>query len=164
LANIPWAFAHAVKLRRAHGALRGSAQGFVDRVFEADPARFERFVAGLRASLPPGTKVYVFGSALVGRSFVKDGPFDREGPGTSDVDLVVVGPGLRELFLPHAFIRLGAATQPLGEAYPDLAPRLDGARRKLQAQLGRPLSMTFMTGPYRRALELVYGLKMLRLV
>ena len=48
----------------------------------------------LEAALPPDTAAVLRGSAITGQRHGDDAPFDADGPGTSDLDLTLVG-GIR---------------------------------------------------------------------
>ena len=48
---------------------------------------FDRFCAEIGRVIPPGTVVVLRGSAVTGRRWKDDAPFDSDGPGTSDLDL-----------------------------------------------------------------------------
>ena len=48
--------------------------------------------------LPPSTSAVVRGSAVSGVRWKDGAPFDADGPGTSDIDLTLVGPDLLALY------------------------------------------------------------------
>ncbi|HLY12844.1 MAG TPA: hypothetical protein VKR24_00720 [Candidatus Limnocylindrales bacterium] len=119
-------------------------QQAVDRAFNGDIGRLARFVAALAAALPPGTRVYLRGSAVAGASYRSHEPFDARGPGSSDLDIVVCGPEAMALFSDDGFYIPGINSRPLCDTERDVAPRLDAARSAAQAMAGRPVSIQAM--------------------
>jgi hypothetical protein len=117
------------------------ASGTIQRGFGGDTDRLRRFVSALAAALPAGTMVALRGSAVAGRSFKTGAPFDAQGPGTSDLDIVVVGETVRELFSDQAQYLGGINTVPASDAAPWVAPTLEAARRRAQAIARRPVSI-----------------------
>ena len=74
--------------------------------FGDDPARFDAFVQAVRDEVPAGTTVVLRGSAVTGRRWHDCAPFDSDGPGTSDMDLTLVGAEAVGLFsLTGFFVR-----------------------------------------------------------
>lgn len=122
---------------RAHDLARGT----IRRGFGGDVERLRRFVSTLVAALPPGTLVALRGSAVAGRSFRTGAPFDALGPGTSDLDIVILGDTARQLFSDEAQYPGGVNTLPLSDASPWVAPSLEAARRRAQAIVRRPVSI-----------------------
>ena len=59
--------------------------------FGGDPRRFEEFCEVVCASIPPDTCVVLRGSSVTGVRYDDGAPFDADGPGTSDLDLTLVG-------------------------------------------------------------------------
>jgi hypothetical protein len=122
------------------------ASGTIDRGFDGDAERLRIFVSALVPALPPGTVLALRGSAVAGCSFLTGAPFDALGPGTSDLDVVVVGDDARDLFAEEAQLLGGINTLPLSDDTPWVAPRLEVARRRAQAVAGRPVSIQAMAG------------------
>jgi hypothetical protein len=118
--------------------------GTVDRAFGGDPAMLGRFVLTLMTALPVGTKLYLRGSAVMGESYVSHEPFDADGPGSSDLDVVVCGSEVMALFADDGFYLPGINSRPLCDADREVAPSLDGARSRAQALAGRPVSIQAM--------------------
>jgi hypothetical protein len=109
--------------------------------FGGDPQRFEEFLDVLRAGIPDATSVVLRGSALTGRRWKDDAPFDADGPGTSDLDLTLVGePGIG-LFTVTGFFVPGVHSRPLSDDDPDIAPRLVALRDDLVALANRPVNI-----------------------
>ena len=72
----------------------------------------------------------------------KDGAaFDADGPGTSDLDLTLVGPDLLALYTMQGFFVPGVHTKPLSDDDPDIAPDLVPLRTRLIALAGRPVNI-----------------------
>ena len=62
----------------------------VARAFDGDLERFGRFMSALQGGVPPGTRLVLRGSAVQGESYRTGEPFDARGPGTSDLDVVLL--------------------------------------------------------------------------
>ena len=109
--------------------------------FGGDPQRFEEFVDVLRAGIPEDTGVVLRGSALTGERWKDGAPFDADGPGTSDLDLTLVGEQAIGLFNVTGFFVPGVHSRPLSEDDPDIAPSLVPLREDLMALAGRPVNI-----------------------
>jgi hypothetical protein len=81
------------------------------------------------------------GSAVTGRRWGDDAPFDSDGPGTSDLDLTLVGDRAVGLFKLTGFFVPGVHSRPVSDADPDIAPDLVPLRQKLMAMVGRPVNI-----------------------
>jgi hypothetical protein len=157
-------FHHVPALESAIGALRpaGSDEpalfaGAIERAFDGDLERFGRFMAALQAGVPEGTRLVLRGSAVQGASYKTGEPFDARGPGTSDLDVVLLGDEAMAAWEPEAFYLPGVNTQPLDDSASDIAdPRLDRARRAAQEAAGRPVALQAMA---RWFLDLRSGLQ-----
>ena len=108
--------------------------------FGDDRARFESFCERLRAGLPPGTGVALRGSVITAKRWEDDAPFDADGPGTSDLDVTLVGSEVMECFKQDAYYIPGLHTEPLYDGSPEIAPGLNTLREELQQLAGRPVS------------------------
>ena len=108
--------------------------------FDGDRGRFERFCRRLREGLPEGTGVALRGSVVTAERWEDGAPFDAEGPGTSDLDVTLIGTEVMECWHPDAFYIPSLHTKPLGDKDPDCAPALDSLRRELQEIAGRPVN------------------------
>src|SRR5690349_12024925 len=62
-------------------------------VFNGRHDRLKEFCRAIEQVVPPGTTVVLRGSAVTGRRWKDNAPFDADGPGTSDLDLTLVGDG-----------------------------------------------------------------------
>jgi hypothetical protein len=109
--------------------------------FRGDPIRFEEFVDVLRAGIPEDTAAVLRGSALTGRRWKDGAAFDAEGPGTSDLDLTLVGEPAIGLFVVMGFFVPGVHSRPLSDHDPDIAPPLVALREDLMALAGRPVNI-----------------------
>jgi len=109
--------------------------------FSGGRQRFEEFVDVLRAGIPERTGVVLRGSALTGRRWKDGAPFDVDGPGTSDLDLTLVGDPAIELFTVTGFFVPGVHSRPLSDEDPDIAPSLVSLREDLMALAGRPVNI-----------------------
>jgi hypothetical protein len=120
---------------------RQSRERIVQLGFGGDRARYEQFIEALRQALPKGTGVVLRGSAVTGSRWADGQPFDADGPGTSDLDLTLVGSDALKLWKGDEFYIPALHTKPLCDKDPDLAPALDPLRRALQRIAGRPVNM-----------------------
>ena len=111
----------------------------------------------LRDALPAGTTIALRGSTVAGRSYKTGEPFDAGGPGTSDLDVVVVGEPVVGLWVPEAQLLGGINTLPLSDDARWVAPSLDRARRRAQAVARRPVSIQAMAGWFLDLRTLVQG-------
>lgn len=110
-------------------------------VFGGDEDRFAEFLRIVREEIPPGTGVVVRGSAITGRRWKDGAPFDADGPGTSDLDLTLVGDAVIGLFRMTAFFVPGLHSRPVSDDDPDIAPDLIPLRETLIAMTGRPVNI-----------------------
>ena len=92
---------------------RRSSPAAIERAFDGDLDRFARFMAALQAGVPPATRLVLRGSAVQGVSYRTGEPFDARGPGTSDLDVVLLGEAAMAAWAPDAFYLPGVNTQPL---------------------------------------------------
>jgi hypothetical protein len=102
---------------------------------------FDHFLSILRRDIPPGTGVVLRGSAITGRRWKDGAPFDADGPGTSDLDLTLVGAAAIGLFTVTGFFVPGVHSRPVSEEDPDIAPSLIPLRETLMALVGRPVNI-----------------------
>src|SRR5688572_21074149 len=107
--------------------------------FGGDEGRFNEFLQVLREEIPPGTGVVLRGSAVTGRRWKDGAPFDADGPGTSDLDVTLVGDQVIGLFKVTGLFVPGIHSRPLSDSDPDIAPDLVPLRRKLIEMTGRPV-------------------------
>lgn len=103
--------------------------------------RFNDFCRVIKQEIPPGTAVILRGSAVTGSRWRDGAPFDAEGPGTSDLDLTLVGDDVIGLFTVTGFFVPGVHTRPLSDADPEIAPGLIPLRETLIALTGRPVNI-----------------------
>jgi hypothetical protein len=109
--------------------------------FGGDPRRLESFCDVVREAVTPDTAVVLRGSAVTGERWKDGAPFDADGPGTSDLDLTLVGDKVLERFRLTGFYVPGVHTMPLGEEHPDIAPDLLPLRKQLMDMVGRPVNI-----------------------
>jgi hypothetical protein len=109
--------------------------------FGGDEERLNDFLRVLRQEIPPGTAVVLRGSAVTGRRFKDDAPFDADGPGTSDLDVTLVGDQAIGLFTVTGFFIPGVHSRPLSDEDPDIAPGLVPLRETLMVMTGRPVNI-----------------------
>src|SRR5262245_52535277 len=91
----------------------------IELAFGSDPARLQEFVDVIGEAVPQANAVVLRGSAITGVRWKDGAPFDSEGPGTSDLDLTLVGADLLKLFAVTGFWVPGIHTRPLSDDDPD---------------------------------------------
>ena len=109
--------------------------------FNNDPAALERFVELIKKEIPENTGVVLRGSAVTGFRWKDKAPFDADGPGTSDLDLTLVGHRILEYFILDGFFVPGIHSRPLSDQDRDIAPRLVPLRDQLMAMVRRPVNI-----------------------
>jgi hypothetical protein len=134
----------------AESASRSVQGGLTDRekrdnlvrlAFAGDATTLDRFCAAIDEVVPPGTTVVLRGSALTGQRWRDGAPFDADGPGTSDLDLTLVGADALGFFKPTGFFVPGVHSRPVSEKDPDIAPLLTPLRERLIAMVHRPVNI-----------------------
>jgi hypothetical protein len=110
--------------------------------FGGDADRFQEFVETVRAAIPEGVGAVLRGSVVTGRRWNDGAPFDAEGPGTSDLDLTLVGGDALKLFRLDGFFVPGLHSRPLSDQEdPGIAPDLVSVRQKLMMMVRRPVNI-----------------------
>ena len=108
--------------------------------FDGRKDLFDEFLRTIEEFVPPGTSVILRGSAITGERWRDQAPFDADGPGTSDLDLTLVGDAVL-YFKPTGFFVPGIHSRPLSDNDPDIAPELVPLRQKLMAMVHRPVNI-----------------------
>jgi hypothetical protein len=116
-------------------------QNLVRLVFGGDEQRLEAFCDVIRRAIPERTGVVLRGSAVTGHRWNDHAPFDAEGPGTSDLDLTLVGAEAVGLFKLTGFFVPGVHSRPVSEDDPEIAPELIPLREQLMQLVGRPVNI-----------------------
>lgn len=109
--------------------------------FDGDERRYEEFCDAVRDGIPEGTCVVMRGSSITGVRWKDGTPFDGDGPGTSDLDLTLVGDEVLSYYILDGFYLPAVHTKPLSEKDPDIAPKLIPLREKLVAMVNRPVNI-----------------------
>jgi hypothetical protein len=110
-------------------------------VFGDDEERFRTFIRLIEEEVPPGTGAVLRGSAITGCRWTDGAPFDTEGPGTSDLDLTLIGNQAVSLFNVSGFFVPGVHSRPLSDDEPGIAPKLLALREALSVVAGRPVNV-----------------------
>jgi len=115
----------------------------IELAFGGDQARYDEFIAKLRAVTPDDGSVILRGSAVTGYRWADNCPFDSDGPGSSDLDVTFVGGGMLnrwdEFYIP------GLHTVPLSDEHPEACPEFKGLRTELCRLAGRPVNIQATT-------------------
>lgn len=110
--------------------------------FAGDRQRYDAFVRAVKEAIPDGTGVILRGSAVTGQRWKDGAPFDADGPGTSDLDLTLVGGDeVMALYKLTGFFVPGMHSRPLSEEDPDIAPDLVPLRKRLMDMVHRPVNI-----------------------
>lgn len=110
-------------------------------VFGGSRERFDEFVRTIKDEIPDGTGAVLRGSAVTGVRWRDGAPFDSDGPGTSDLDVTLVGVEVIGFFDVTGFFVPGVHSRPLSEADPHIAPDLVPLRETLITMTGRPVNI-----------------------
>lgn len=111
-------------------------------VFDGSRRRYDEFCGVVRDAVPPGTTAVLRGSCVTGERWKDGAAFDAEGPGTSDMDLTLVGAEAVKLFSLTGFFVPSVHSRPLSdEEDPGIAPTLVPLRERLVAMTGRPVNI-----------------------
>jgi hypothetical protein len=81
------------------------------------------------------------GSSVTGERYDDGAPFDADGPGTSDLDLTLIGGDVVDLYDLTGSYLPGVHTMPMGDDHPGIAPQLEPLRRKLVSLVNRPVNI-----------------------
>lgn len=109
--------------------------------FDGQEEKYKTFCQMLEEVVPPGTTVILRGSAVTGFRWRDNAPFDADGPGTSDLDVTMVGDGPVAFFNVTGFYVPGVHSRPLCDEDPDVAPTLVPIRNKLIEMVKRPVNL-----------------------
>ncbi len=116
-------------------------QNVINQAFGGDEDKFQEFCDLIRVAVPPGTSAVLRGSSITGERYADGAPFDADGPGTSDLDLTLVGDEIVGYYdLTGSYLPL-VHTMPMGEDHPRIAPSLEPLREKLCSLVGRPVNI-----------------------
>lgn len=130
------------KTKQAAGSEhRGEAvrERIIQLAFGSDRRRYHEFIRTLREAIPPDVSVILRGSAVTGTRWGDDAPFDADGPGTSDLDLTLIGGGMVKHF--GVFYIPGLHSVPLSEEHPDASVTFIPLRRALSHIVRRPVNI-----------------------
>ena len=116
-------------------------ENVVRLAFDNDPAKLEQFVQLIRDVIPENTGVVLRGSAVTGYRWKDKAPFDADGPGTSDLDLTLVGSRILEYYKVTGFFVPGVHSRPISKDDPDIAPGLVPLRERLMDMVNRPVNI-----------------------
>lgn len=116
-------------------------QNVIRLAFGSDAERFDEFCRTIKEAVPEVSRVVLRGSAVTGQRWNDGAPFDADGPGTSDLDLTLVGKEVVSKFKLMGFFVPGIHSRPLSDDDPDIAPELVDLRRRLVSMTGRPVNI-----------------------
>jgi hypothetical protein len=108
--------------------------------FKGDENLLQTFREKLRAALPPDTGVALRGSVVTNERYEDKREFDADGPGTSDLDVTLIGDEVIKKWDDDAYYIPKLHTKPLCDKDPNIAPELRSIREELQKLMGRPVN------------------------
>ena len=111
----------------------------IQLAFGGDRARYAEFIRVLTEAIPPDVAVVLRGSAVTGTRWEDGAPFDADGPGTSDMDLTLIGGGMVNHF--DVFYIPGLHTAPLSDEHPDASATFIPLRKALCRIADRPVNI-----------------------
>ena len=110
--------------------------------FGGSEEKFLEFCQVVRDAIPLGVGAVLRGSAVTGQRWKDGAPFDADGPGTSDLDLTLIGGEALKLFRLDGFYVPGLHSRPLSDKEdPAIAIELVPVRQKLMNMVGRPVNI-----------------------
>lgn len=109
--------------------------------FGGDRDRFDEFCRVLRENIPPATAAVLGGSSVTGHNYREGAPFDAEGPGTSDLDIYLIGNEAVNCFTLNGFWIPGIHSHPIKDGDEDIAPDLKSLRQRLKEIAGREVTI-----------------------
>lgn len=109
--------------------------------FSGEEERFKEFCEILRNGVPEAHAGVLRGSAITGFRWKDGAPFDSDGPGTSDLDVTLVGSDVLRYYKPTGYWIPGIHSRPLSEDDPDIAPDLVPLRNRLMEIVHRPVNI-----------------------
>jgi hypothetical protein len=113
----------------------------IQLAFGGDSNLFREFCDVIRAQLHKDTGVVLRGSAVTGERWDDGAPFDANGPGSSDLDLTLIGDEAINLYKADGFYVPLIHSKPLSDKDPDIAPDLVPLRERLQQIVRRPVNI-----------------------
>jgi len=120
---------------------REKRENVIRLAFGGNVEQFNEFCRIIREEIPDDTMVILRGSAVTGRRWSDGAPFDADGPGTSDLDVTLVGDKPIGLFKLTGFFVPGVHSRPVSDEDPDIAPGLIPLRETLMVLTGRPVNI-----------------------
>jgi hypothetical protein len=109
--------------------------------FAGDEAKFQEFCRIVQQSVPEAHAAVLRGSSVTGFRHRDNAPFDADGPGTSDLDLTLIGGEVLRYYDFDGYFVPGAHSRPLSDVDPDIAPELVPLRERLMRMTGRPVNI-----------------------
>ena len=108
--------------------------------FNGDEKLLQEFTEKLRTGLPQNTGVALRGSVVTNERYEDKREFDADGPGTSDLDVTLIGNEVIKKWNEDDFYIPKLHTKPLCDKDPNIAPELRPLREELQKVMGRPVN------------------------
>ncbi len=108
--------------------------------FGGDREKFVEFCRVLEEMIPENTAAVLGGSSVMGHSF-EGHPHDAKGPGTSDLDIYLIGNAAIDYFGLEGFWIPGIHSHPVKDGDEDIAPGLKPLRHRLKRMVRREVTI-----------------------
>ncbi|HEY7159986.1 MAG TPA: hypothetical protein VH815_01950 [Acidobacteriota bacterium] len=108
--------------------------------FRGDENLLQAFREKLKGGLPPNTGVALRGSVVTNERYEDKREFDADGPGTSDLDVTLIGDEVIKKWNDDAYYIPKLHTKPLCDKDPNIAMELKPLREDVQKMMGRPVN------------------------
>lgn len=135
------------------GEMRANA---IRLAFNGDRERFEEFCRELEQRIPENTAAVLGGSSVMGHSYEGD-PYDAEGPGSSDLDIYLIGMAAIDYFGITGFWIPGIHSHPIKDGDEEIAPALKPLRHRLKEIAGREVTIQASQTFYYWFREVILG-------
>lgn len=109
--------------------------------FDGDEGKLQTFCDTIRNFVPEAHAAVIRGSSITGFRWKDGSAFDARGPGTSDLDLTLVGAEVLRYYDVDGYWIPGIHTRPMGEKDPNIAPALVPLREQLMEMVRRPVNI-----------------------
>jgi hypothetical protein len=117
-------------------------ESVVRLAFGRSESKFREFCDIVREAFPEANAGVLRGSSLTGYRWKDGATWDADGPGTSDLDLTIVGSDVLRYYAPlTGYWVPGIHSKPLSDEDPDIAPDLVPLRQRLVAMVHRPVNI-----------------------
>jgi hypothetical protein len=126
---------------REHPSEAEMRTNVVRLAFDGDEGQFVQFCEILKDTVPEAHAGVLRGSAITGFRWKDGSPFDHDGPGTSDLDVTLVGSDVLRYYTITGYWIPGIHSRPLSDEDAGIAPELLPLRKRLMDMVRRPVNI-----------------------